>query len=106
MWNIFFKWYSEADFTEHTQVGEGGRAESLNLDTYFLIGVITFFAGGKVMQHAQYQFLQSRGWTPQLPPAEAGSQRLIFAFGARQLLKVRALTGQLRERFQDAMKIG
>jgi len=58
------------------------------------------------MQHAQYQFLQSRGWTPQLPPAEAGSQRLIFAFGARQLLKDRALTGELREHFPDAMMIG
>jgi hypothetical protein len=58
------------------------------------------------MQHAQYQWLQSRGWTPELPPAEAGAQRLIFTFGAKQLLKDRALTGELRDHFPGAMMIG
>jgi hypothetical protein len=60
----------------------------------------------KVMQHAQYQWIQSRGWTPELPSAEAGSQRLIFTFGAKQLLKDGALTGELRDHFPGAMLIG
>src|SRR5215831_17808823 len=67
---------------------------------------ISFLQEEKVMQHAQYQWLQSRGWTPELPPAEAGAQRLIFTFGAKQLLKDRALTGELRDHFPGAMLIG
>lgn len=53
------------------------------------------------MQHAQYQWIQSRGWTPELPAAKAGPQRLIFTFGAKQLLKDRALTGELQDHDAD-----
>jgi hypothetical protein len=34
------------------------------------------------------------------------SQRLIFTFGAKQLLKDRALTGELRDHFPGATMIG
>ena len=58
------------------------------------------------MQHAQYQWLQSRGWPPELPPAETTSKRLIFTFGAKQLLKDKALTGELSDHFPGAIMIG
>ena len=58
------------------------------------------------MQTTQYKWLQSSGWVPDLPTVEAGSPRIVLAFGARRLVQDGRLLAELRDRFPGVALIG
>ena len=58
------------------------------------------------MQTTQYKWLQSSGWVPDLPTVEAGSPRIVLAFGARRLVQDGRLLAELRDHFPGAALIG
>jgi hypothetical protein len=58
------------------------------------------------MNTAQYRWLQSGGWMPGLPNAEANWEGIVFAFGARSLIQEPKLIGELRDHFRGAPIIG
>lgn len=58
------------------------------------------------MQTTQYKWLQSSGWVPDLPTVEAGSPRIVLAFGARRLVQDGRLLTELRDHFPGAALIG
>lgn len=58
------------------------------------------------MQTTQHKWLQSSGWIPDLPTVEAGSRRIVLAFGARHLVQDGRLLAELRDHFRGAAFIG
>ncbi len=58
------------------------------------------------MQTTQHKWLQSSGWIPDLPTVEAGSGRIVLAFGARGLVQEGRLLAELRDHFPGAALIG
>ncbi len=58
------------------------------------------------MEIAQYHWFQNKGWIPDLPTVAAGSQRIVLAFGARELMQEGRLVSELRDHFQGATLLG